>query len=132
MHRLAPSKLQEVQQQVTVMLAKKLIEPSTSPYEAPILFEELRTGQIRMVVDYRALNKITVKHCYPLPCMDDIFDKLFGAQYFLCLLLLLAVIKLFCRTMISLNLHSDLHLVTTSLGFSCLALPVHQLPSRQS
>ena len=85
MHRLAPCELQEVQQQVTVMLAKKLIEPSASLYGAPVLFEELRTGQIRVVVDYRALNKVTVEHCYPLPRMDHLFDKLFGAQYFSCL-----------------------------------------------
>ena len=58
MYRLAPSELQEVQRQVTDLLAKKLIEPSTSPYGAPILFVEKKTGDLRMVVDYRALNKI--------------------------------------------------------------------------
>ena len=85
MYRLAPSELQEVQRQVTDLLAKKLIEPSTSPYGAPILFVEKKTGDLRMVVDYRALNKITVKNRYPLPRIDDLFDKLFGAQYFSCL-----------------------------------------------
>ena len=85
MYMLAPSELQEVQRQVTDLLAKKLIEPSTSPYGAPIMFVEKKTGDLRMVVDYRALNKITVKNRYPLPRIDDLFDKLFGAQYFSCL-----------------------------------------------
>ena len=58
MCRLAPSELQEVQWQVTDLLAKQLIEPSTSPFGAPILFVEKRNGpgDLRMVVDYRALN----------------------------------------------------------------------------
>ena len=85
MYRLAPSELQEVQRQVTDLLAKKQLEPSTSPYGAPILFVEKKTEDLRMVVDYRALNKITVKNRYPLPRIDDLFDKLFGAQYFSCL-----------------------------------------------
>ena len=85
MYRLAPSELQEVQRQVTDLLAKQLIEPSTSPFGAPILFVEKKTGDLRMVVDYRALNKITVKNRYPLPRIDDLFDELFGAQYFSCL-----------------------------------------------
>ena len=84
-YRLTPSDLQEVQRQVTDLRAKQVIEPSTSPYGAPILFVEKKTGDLRMVVGYRALNKITVKNRYPLPCIDDLFDKLFGAQYFSCL-----------------------------------------------
>ena len=82
MYRLAPSELQEVQRQITELLSKQLIEPSTSPYGAPVLFVEKKTGELRMVVDYRALNKVTVKNRYPLPRIDD---KLFGAKYFSCL-----------------------------------------------
>ena len=82
MYRLAPSELQEVQRQVTDLLANQLTEPSTSPFGAPILFVEKKTGDLRMVVDHRALNKITVKNRHPLPRIDDLFDKLFGAQYF--------------------------------------------------
>ena len=85
MYRLAPSELQEVQRQITDLLSKQLIEPSTSPYGASILFVEKKTGELRMVVDYRALNKVTVKNRYPLPRIDDLFDKLFGAKYFSCL-----------------------------------------------
>ena len=61
MYRLAPSELQEVQQQITELLSKQLIEPSTCPYGAPVLFVEKKTGELRMVVDYRALNKVTVR-----------------------------------------------------------------------
>ena len=85
MCRLASSELQEVQRQVTDLLAKQLIEPSTSPFGAPVLFVEKKTGELWTVVDYRALNKITVKNRYPLPGISDLFDKLFGAKYFSCL-----------------------------------------------
>ena len=85
MYKLTSSALQELQRQVTDLLAKQLIEPSTSPFGAPILLVEKKTGELRMVVDYRALNKITVKNRYPLPRIDDLFDELFGAQYFSCL-----------------------------------------------
>lgn len=54
MYRLAPSELQEVQRQITDLLSKQLIEPSTSPFGGPILFVEKKTGELRMVVDYRA------------------------------------------------------------------------------
>ena len=85
MYRLSPLELKEVQRQVTDLLAKRLIEPSTSPFGAPILFVEKKTGDLRMGVDYRALNTVTVKNRYPLPRIDDLFDKLFGAKYFSCL-----------------------------------------------
>ena len=85
MYRLAPSELQEVQRQITELLSKQLIEPSTRPYGAPVPVVEKKTGELRMVVDYRALNKVTVKNRYPLPRIDDLFDKLFGAKYFSCL-----------------------------------------------
>ena len=85
MYRLSPSEMQEVQRQITDLLSKQLIAPSTSPFEAPILFVKKKTGDLRMVVDYTALNKMTVTIRYPLPRIDDLFDKLFGAQYFSCL-----------------------------------------------
>ena len=78
-YRLAPSELPEVQRQVVDLLAKQLIEPSTSPSGAPILFVEKKTGNLRMVVDYRALDKIKVKSRYPLPQTNDLLNKLFGA-----------------------------------------------------
>ena len=80
--RLSPAELAEVKRQVADLLAKGYIEPSTSPYGAPVLFVKKKTGELRMVVDYRALNAITVKNKFPLPRIDDLFDKLQGATVF--------------------------------------------------
>ncbi len=67
---------------VTELLQKQLIEPSVSPYGAPLLFVLKKGGELRMVIDYRALNKLTIKNRFPLPRTDDLFDKLQGSQYF--------------------------------------------------
>jgi len=82
MCKLSPAELEEVNRQVTDLLLRQLIEPSTSPWSSPILFVKKKDGSLRMVVDYRALNKLTVKNRYPLPRIDDLFDKLHGAKYF--------------------------------------------------
>ncbi len=82
MYRVSPAELKEVQTQIADLLAKGYIEPSSSPFGAPILFVKKKDGSLRMVVDYRALNKITVKNKYPLPRVDDLLDKLGGAQLF--------------------------------------------------
>jgi hypothetical protein len=82
MYRLSPSELEEAKRQVADYLARGWIEPSTSPWGAPILFVKKKTGSLRMCIDYRALNKLTVKNRYPLPRIDDLLDKLAGAKYF--------------------------------------------------
>ena len=82
MYRLNPLEREEVTKQITELLKKGLIEPSTSPYGAPILFVTKKDGSLRMVIDYRALNKITIKNRYPLPRIDDLLDQLQGAKYF--------------------------------------------------
>ena len=82
MYRLSPSELVKVKRQVTELMQKQLIEPSVSPYGAPLLFVLKKGGDLRMVIDYRALNKLTVKNRFPLPRIDDLFDKLQGSQYF--------------------------------------------------
>ncbi|KAL0048309.1 hypothetical protein WJX82_000537 [Trebouxia sp. C0006] len=61
---LSPSEMQEVQRQITDLLSKQLIAPSPSPFEAPILFVKKKTGDLRMVVDYTALNKMTTELPY--------------------------------------------------------------------
>ena len=68
--------------QLQDLLAKGFIRPSTSPYGAPVLFVRKKDGSIRMCVDYRALNKDTIKNKYPLPHIDDLLDRLAGARYF--------------------------------------------------
>lgn len=82
MYRLSPLEHKEVQKQITEGLTQGWIEPSTSPWGAPILFVYKKGGGLRMCIDYRALNKVTIKNRYPLPRIDDLFDCLQGAKYF--------------------------------------------------
>ncbi|KAL3675441.1 hypothetical protein R1sor_025389 [Riccia sorocarpa] len=81
-YRLAPHELEECNAQIEEMLEKGFIQPSVSPYGAPVLFVKKKDGSLRMCIDYRALNQQTVKNKYPLPRMDDLFDQLRGARYF--------------------------------------------------
>ena len=78
MYRLSQREKAEVETQVKDLLARGWIEPSTSPYGAPIVFAQKKDGTLRMCVDYRALNNITVKNRYPLPRIDDLLDQLHG------------------------------------------------------
>ncbi|KAJ9510305.1 hypothetical protein QJQ45_015781 [Haematococcus lacustris] len=82
MYKLSPREEAEVKKQVAELLANGLIEPSSSPYGAPILFVQKKDGSLRMCIDYRALNKLTVRDRYPLPRIDDLFDKLAGKRVF--------------------------------------------------
>ena len=81
-YRLNPKEKAEVERQVKDLLAKGLIRQCHSPYGSPVLFVQKKDGSLRMCVDYRALNNITVKDKYPLPRIDDLFDRLKGAQVF--------------------------------------------------
>ncbi|KAI3779464.1 hypothetical protein L2E82_09184 [Cichorium intybus] len=72
----------ELRKQLEELLDRGFIRPSTSPWGAPILFVKKKDGSMRMCIDYRELNKITVKNKYPLPRIDDLFDQLQGASYF--------------------------------------------------
>ena len=56
--------------------------PSKSPYGALVLFADKRDGKLYICIDYRALNKVTIKNNYLLPQIDDLFDRLAGAKYF--------------------------------------------------
>ena len=64
------------------MMDKGLIQPSKSPCGAPILFAKKKDGSLRLCVDYRRLNDITVKNVYPLPLIDEMLDRLGGAKFF--------------------------------------------------
>ncbi|KAJ9547026.1 hypothetical protein OSB04_019569 [Centaurea solstitialis] len=81
-YRLAPSEMKELFDQLQELLRKEFIRPSSSPRGAPILFVKKKDGSQRMCIDYRELNKRTVKNHYPLPRMDDLFDQLLGASWF--------------------------------------------------
>ena len=73
---------EEILKQVNELLEKGLIRPSTSPYCSPVLLVQKKDGTFRMCIDYRSLNKITVKNRFPIPRIDDILDKLQGASVF--------------------------------------------------
>ena len=81
-YRMAPLELQELKEQLQDLLDKGFIRPSVSPWGAPVLFVKKKDGSMRLCVDYRELNKVTVRNRYPLPRIDDLFDQLQGAEYF--------------------------------------------------
>ncbi|GJS99600.1 putative reverse transcriptase domain-containing protein [Tanacetum coccineum] len=81
-YRLAPSELEELSGQLKELQDKCFIRPSSSPWGAPILFVKKKDGSFRMCIDYRELNKLTVKNRYPLPRLDDLFDQLQRSQFF--------------------------------------------------
>ncbi len=74
-YQLSPTMLDELRIQLDLLLASGLIRPSMSPYGAPVLFVRKKGGEWRMCVDYRALNKITVKDKFPIPRVEDLYDQ---------------------------------------------------------
>jgi hypothetical protein len=81
-YRLSPVEFEELRKHIATLLEQGFIEPSNSPWGAPILFVAKKDGSLRLCVDYRALNKVTQKDRYPLPRIDDLFDQLQGAKVF--------------------------------------------------
>ncbi|GJX64803.1 putative reverse transcriptase domain-containing protein [Tanacetum coccineum] len=81
-YRLAPSKMKELSEQLQELSDKGFIRPSSSPWGAPVLFVKKKDGSFRMCIDYRELNKLTVKNRYPLPRIDDLFDQLQGSSVY--------------------------------------------------
>ncbi|KAL5758623.1 hypothetical protein ACOSP7_021234 [Xanthoceras sorbifolium] len=79
---MAPVELKELKIQLHELLDKGFIRPSVSPWGAPMLFVKKKDGSLRLCIDYRQLNKLTVKNKYPLPRIDDLFDQLRGACVF--------------------------------------------------
>ena len=78
-YRMSPLELAELKKQIEELLDKKFIRPSVSPWGAPVLLVKKKDGTMRLCVDYRQLNKITIKNKYPLPRIDDLMDQLRGA-----------------------------------------------------
>ncbi|GMI83616.1 hypothetical protein HRI_002030900 [Hibiscus trionum] len=81
-YRMAPPELEELRKQLGELLDAGFIRPSNGPFGAPILFQKKKDGSLRMCVDYRALNKLTVKNKYPIPLISDLFDQLGSARFF--------------------------------------------------
>ena len=81
-YSMSASELAELKKQLEDLLDKKFIRPSVSPWGAPILLVKKKDGSMRLCIDYRQLNKVTIKKRYPLPRIDDLMDQLVGARVF--------------------------------------------------
>nr|CAN74360.1 hypothetical protein VITISV_035876 [Vitis vinifera] len=79
---MPPAELLELRKQLKELLDAGLIQPSRAPYGAPVLFQKKQDGSLRMCVNYRALNKVTIKNKYPIPLATELFDRLSKASYF--------------------------------------------------
>ncbi|KAH9312662.1 hypothetical protein KI387_027697, partial [Taxus chinensis] len=78
-YRMTTPELCELKLQLEGLLEKGLIRPSVSPWGAPVIFVKKKDGSLRLCIDYRQLNKVTIKNRYPLPRIDDLFDQMKGA-----------------------------------------------------
>ena len=82
-YRMAPTEMAELKRQLEDLLEKGFTRPSTSPWGAPVSFVKKKDGSFRLCIDYRGLNRATVKNRYPLPRIDELLDQLRGAVWFL-------------------------------------------------
>jgi hypothetical protein len=81
-YRMPPNELAELKIQLQDLLDKGFIRPSASTWGCPALFEKKKDNSLRLCVDYRPLNAVTIKNKYPLPCIEILFDQLAGAKVF--------------------------------------------------
>ena len=81
-YRMTTIELVELKAQLQELLIKGLIRPSVSPWGAPVIFVKKKDGTLRLCIDYRMLNKATIKNRYPLPRIDDLFDQMRGASVY--------------------------------------------------
>ena len=79
--RLSPSERQEVRDEMNYLL-QDLSETSTSPWASPIVIARRKKCQLRLAIDYRRLNSLTINSHYPLPVIDDLLDRLSNAKFF--------------------------------------------------
>ena len=81
-YRMSTLEMLELKMQLQELLEKKYIRSGVSPWGAPVLFVKKKDGTLRLCIDYRQLNKVTVKNKYPFPRIDDLFDQMRGAKVF--------------------------------------------------
>jgi len=81
-YRMSASELAELKKRLEDLLDKKFLRPSVSPWGAPLLLVKKKDGSMRLCIDYRQLNKVTIKNRYPLPRINDLMDQLVGAHVF--------------------------------------------------
>jgi hypothetical protein len=82
LYKMTPKELAELKVQLNKLRDKGFIRPSSSPWGCPALFVKKKDQSLRLCVDYRPLNAVTIKNKYPLPCIDILFDQLAGARVF--------------------------------------------------
>jgi len=82
LYRLSQSEEAILKEQIQQLVEKGFIVPSSSPYGAPVIFVKKKDGKLRMCVDYRQLNAQTIKNAYPLPRIDDMFDRIYKGSIF--------------------------------------------------
>ena len=80
LHRMVLVELQELKVQIQELLGKGFIRSRTSPWGAPVPFVKKKDKTLRLCIDYRQLNRVTIKNRYPLPRIDDLFDQLRGCD----------------------------------------------------
>ena len=81
-YRMAPAELRELKAQLEEFLSKGFIRPSISPWGALVLLVKKKDGSLRLCIDYRQLNRVTIRNQYPLPKIDELFDQLQGSQVY--------------------------------------------------
>ena len=81
-YRMNTPELLELKMQLQELLENKYIRPSVSPWGAPVLFVKNKYGTLNLCIDYKQMNKVTVKNKYPLPQIDDLFDQMKGVKVF--------------------------------------------------
>ena len=79
---MAPLELRELKAQLQELREQGFIRPSVSPWGAPVLVVRKKDGSLRLCIDYRMLNQVTMKNRYPLPRIDDLFNQLGGVSVF--------------------------------------------------
>src|SRR5690349_15378674 len=79
---MSPLELDAMRKELDKLLKNGSIEPSKSPYGAPVIFVKKKNGELQMCIDYHALNKITIKNRFPIPLIDDLVDRLHNAKIF--------------------------------------------------
>ena len=81
-YRMAPAELRELKAQLEELLSKGFIRLSISPWGAPVLFVKKKDESLRLCIDYRQLNRVTIRNQYPLPRIDELFDQLQGSRVY--------------------------------------------------
>jgi hypothetical protein len=81
-YKMSTLELKELQMKIEELLKKGYIHPSVSPWGVPVLFMKERDGTLRLCIDFRQLNKVTIKNKYPLSRIDDLFDQLKDSKIF--------------------------------------------------